>query len=332
MEFQEIRHALPMIVFALIPVVSVFVIFQFGVTGKTIQMMCVTTRSAIVGHDLTPLFNYYIAFVAHMLVSIGVVLLGARSAYRNTSVMKATVLKRFAIMAALMTMFFLLLADAMHCKLAVLTHERLFGVLSREPSLSPFFQHEADFKGHPISFPTIFSSFPIISIGAAFWATATIILCATKSLADLQRTDDDAEPNGRIAAFSDALEILRSHVLALSFVLVTSTLATIAYLRTPLGLLADADRRGFKAVSDAVGLVWGVTFSLTLLALCVYPFIRLRAHLSTLGRDAILTGSETLDQWLRENRVLLQVPANLQLVLSVLMPATVAVVTNLVST
>src|ERR1019366_3667144 len=184
MEFQEIRHALPMIVFALIPVASVFLIFQLGVTDRTTQVMRVTTRSAIVGHDLTPLLNYYIALVAHMLVAIGVVLLGARSAYRDTSVTKTTVLKRFAIMAALMTMFILLLADAMHCKLAVLSHERIFDVLSREPSLSPFFQHEADFKGYPISFPTIFSPFPIVSIGAAFWATATIILCASKSLAD----------------------------------------------------------------------------------------------------------------------------------------------------
>ncbi|HXH41496.1 MAG TPA: hypothetical protein VNN08_22905 [Thermoanaerobaculia bacterium] len=345
MSFQEIRHAFPMIGFAFIPVTLVFGIYQLGVTGKAIDLMCVTTRSPIAAHDLAPLFNYYIAWAAHMLVSIGVVLLGARSAYRDTSVVKTGVLKRFAIMAALMTMFVVILADAMHTKLAVLSHERIFGVLSREPSLSPFFPHEAHFYGYTIPVPTFFSLLPIVSIAAAFWATATIVLCASKSLAELgrrtsplrspsdrSRQADDAEVNARIAAFSGTLEVLRSHALALSLVLVTSTLATVAYLRAPVGFLAAADRRSFKAVSDAIGLVWGVTFSLTLLALCIYPFIQLRERFSAFGEEARGSRSEILGQWLKENRVLMQVPANLQLVLSVLLPATVAVVTNLVST
>jgi hypothetical protein len=331
MSFQEIRHALPMIAFAVIPVTLVFGIFQVGVTGKAIDVMCVTTRSPIIAHDLAPVFNYYIAWAAHMLVSIGVVLLGARSAYRNTSGIKVGVLKHFAIMVALMTMFVVILADAMHSRLAVLSHERIFGVLSREPSLSRFFRHEAHFNDYTILVPTFFSLLPIISIAAAFWATVTIVLCASKSLAELGQADD-GDLNMRIAAFSDTLEALRSHALALSLVLVTSTLATVAYLRAPVGLLATVDRHSFKAVSDAVGLVWGVTFSLTLLALCIYPFIRLHERFSAFGEDVRITHSEVLGQWLKENRVLLQVPANLQLVLSVLLPATVAVVTNLVST
>jgi hypothetical protein len=241
----------------------------------------------------------------------------------------------------LVTLFFLILLNALHCKLAMLSYERIFGVLSREPSLLCLFRQKALLSGY-ILLPTTFSLLPIVSIGAAFWATATIIMCASKTMVELKRAEDKAETDpkayadtrlrARIVAFSDALETLRSHALALSFVLVTSTLATVAYLRIPLGFLADADRRGFKAVSDSVGLVWGVTFSLTLLALCVYPFNRLRAHFSKVASNAHVTHSKVLDQWLIENRVLLQVPANLQLVLSVLLPATVAVVTNLVST
>jgi len=335
MEFQEIRHALPMMGCAFIPIVGALVTFQFGVMGKSLDdLMGVTARSKIAGHDLSLLFNYYTAWMAHMVVSIGVTLLAARSAYRNRTAEKVADMMLFAIMAAVVTMFFLVVLDALHCKLAVLTHERIFSVLSREPSLGPLFQQKALF--------TWFSLFPIVSVGSAFLATATIIMCASKTLVDLKRAEDkaatdtkahaDKKVNARIAAFSDALETLRSHVLALSFVLVTSTLGTVAYLRIPLGLLADADRHSFKAVSDAIGLVWGVTFSLTLLALCVYPFNRLRTHFGKFGQYAHVTHSKVLEQWLKENGALLQVPANLQLVLSVLLPATVAVVTNLVST
>lgn len=333
-EFQEIRHAFWMVLWAFAPITVVFCTFQFGVTGRTVDLMCATSRSKIAGHDLTPLFVYYIAWAAHMFVSGSVIFLGARSAYRNIPSDKAAAMRRFAILATLMTMFFLLLVDALHCKLAVLTHERIFSVLSREHSLCPFFEYEAEPHNHPISFPTIFSLFPIISVGAAFWATATIVLCASRSLGDFHEINNilDAKVTARMTAFSETLEALRSQVLALSLVLVTSTLGTVAYLRTPLGLLADADRHSFKTVSDAIGLMWGVTFSLTLLALCFYPFIRLRVHLKAFDQEAVLTHSEALRQWLKENRALMQVPANLQLVLSVLLPATVAVVTNLVST
>lgn len=329
MAFQEIRHALCMMAFALIPTISVFAVFEVFLTKNAIVLMCQTDHSAIVGQDLAPLFNYYISWVAHVLVSIGVGVGASRSAFRNTSVIKKTVLKRFRLLAFLVAMLFVIVIDDMHSNLAVLSHDRIFNVLSVVPSLSPLFQRQLNFTRYIISIPTIFALFPIIGIGAAFWATSTIVLCASKFLVEFQRVDDGAEPHDRIAAFTDALEALRSHFLALSLVLVTSTLGTIAYVRIPLGFLGVAERRSFKAISDAVGLVGGVMFSLMLLALCVYPFSVLRERFDTLSR---VTKGEVLGRWVRKNRVLLQVPANLQLVLSMLSPATVAVLASLVST
>src|SRR5262249_30683163 len=156
--------------------------------------------------------------------------------------------------------------------------------------------------------PTPFSFFPISAIFAAFWATATIIMCASKFLVELKRPKRNAPAKERMKAFADALDELRSHFLALSFVLVTSTLATIAYLRPPIGFLDESHRVAFKAISDAIGLAWGVTFSLTLLSLCVYPFVLLRGRFRALDSDADLLKDPNLDLWLRENRVALQVP------------------------
>lgn len=335
---------MPMMAAAFIPVGGALLTIEWGVTGEALDgVMGATARFKIVGHDLGPLFNYYTAWMAHMLVSVGVVFVGARSAYRDIAADRERIakLKQFAWMAVLVTMFSLILLDALHCTLAVLSHERIFVVLSREPSLSRLLRQK-ELLSEYILLPTEFSLFPIVSIGAAVWATTTIIMCTSKTLVALERVEANAETDAttdastkltvRLAAFSDVLETLRSHMLALSLVLVTSTFGTVAYLRTPLGLLADTDRDDFKAISDALGLVWGVTFSLTLLALCVRPFSQLRAHFDKVGKDAHVMHSEVLDQWLKENRALLQVPANLQVVLSVLLPATVAVVTNLVST
>jgi hypothetical protein len=265
------------------------------------------------------------------LVSVGVGLGAARGAFRNTSAPKTTVLKRFRVVVFLLLMLGVFVADALHSNLALLSHERIFNVLSGAPSLSHLFRHELSFARYTVSVPTLFSILPVVGTGAALWAMSTIILCASKFLVEFQRADEGVEPNDRVAAFTDAMEALRSHFLALSLVLVTSTLGTVAFFRIPLGLLDAAERHAFQSLSDAVSLVWGVTFSLTLVGLCVYPFIVLREQFEALQKDARITKNGDLGRWLRKNRVVLQVPANLQLVLSILSPATVAVLSHLVS-
>lgn len=319
--FREMRHALWMVGAAFVPATLVFVVFEVFVTDSAIARLSSIDRSAVDGHDLAPLFTYYISWVAHVCIALGVGSLAAHSAFRNTSEPKKSALRSFRILVPLAVLFVVLMADTMQCNLAVLSHQRLFNVLALEPSLMPMFS----------TGPTCFSFFPVSAIAAAFWATSTIIMCASKFLVELKRPRREDNPKKRIAAFCDALEELRSHFMALSLVLVTSTLATIAYLRTPLGLLCEAERPEFKATSDAIGLVWGVTFSLTLLALCIYPFILLRRCFRALSTEADLTEDPVLSPWVRENRAVLQVPANLQLVLSTLLPATVAVLANLVS-
>lgn len=326
-EFEEIQHAFWMTMLALIPATLVFCVFQFSVTSDAVALMSRIDRSAIRGRDLTPLFNYYTSWVAHVLISLSVSLAAAHNAFRDTTPTKIGVMKRFRLMSFLAALSFVFLADAAHTKLAVLTHQRLFAVLSVEASLSPLFRQDLG----PLWRPTWFSFFVVGGIAVALWATTTIILCVSKFLAEFQRPDRETTPTARIAVFSEALEALRSHFLALSLVLVTSTLGTIAYLRIPLGLLAAEERRNFKLVSDAVGLIWGVTFSLTLLFLCIYPFIVLRKSFNALEKDSRGSKGEILRRWLRKNQDLLHVPANLQIVLSMLSPAAVAVAANLIS-
>ncbi len=318
-----------MIGVAVIPAISVSFVFEVFLPASATAQLSRVNRSAITGHNLAPLFIYYISWVTHVLVSVGVGVGAARSAFLDTSAVKTSVLKRFRVLIFLVAVLVVLVADDMHLTLTVMLHERVFNVLSVEPSLSPLFRQELTFTPYTVFVPTIFSLFPIVAIASAVWATATIILCASKFLIEFQRPDDDAEPSIRIEALKDALAELRSHFMALSFILATSTLATISYLRTPLGLLDGTDHQLFKAITDAVGLVWGVALSLTLLALCVYPVRVLRDNLDALSRESHITGR---GQWFRDNQALLKVHANFPMALSILLPAIVAVLANLVST
>jgi hypothetical protein len=224
-------------------------------------------------------------------------------------------------------------ADATRRNIALLSHQRIFNVLSQSPALASMFRGEVQLFGRTIPVPTSFSILPMTAIGAALWAMATVILCCSKSLAAFQRSDQDSDASqeDRVVAFGDAMEALRAHFLALSLVLVTSTLATIAFFRTPLGILRSVERVQYQAVSNAMGLVWGATFSLTLIALCVYPFCVLRQRFEILERDAKDAQNEPLVKWIRKHRALLQVPANLKVILSMLTPATISVLSSLIS-
>ena len=95
LSFPEIRHALPMTGYAFIPTIGVFFVFEWFLTDKAIAQLCRIEPAAVSGHDFAPLFNYYIAWVAHVLISVGVGVDAAHSAFRDISVIKKTVLMRF---------------------------------------------------------------------------------------------------------------------------------------------------------------------------------------------------------------------------------------------
>jgi hypothetical protein len=330
--FQEIRHAVVIAGFSLIPSVAIFVVLQLYLTQAAVTMMCQGDHSAN-GHDFTPLFNYYTIWVAHILVSVGVGVGADRGAFRNASEAKSNVLKRFRAAVFLLLMLTVFAADATHRNIALLSHERIFNVLSRSPALASLFRNEVEFLDRTIPAPTSFSVLPMSAIAAALWAMATVILCCSRFLAAFQRSEGDSNTSqeDRVVAFGEAMEALRTHFLALSIVLVTSTLATIAFFRTPLGLLPTSERVEYQATSDAMGLVWGATFSLTLVALCVYPFCVLRSRFEILERDAQDAKNEPLVKWIRKHRALLQVPANLKVILSMLSPAAISVLSSLIS-
>jgi hypothetical protein len=329
--FPELQHAWRIMAIGATPAVVVLLVFQVAVTDATMARMGHTARSAMTRHDVAPLFNYYISWVAHLVVSVGVAY-GARRGALHASEPKAPFLIRFPLAVSLLILAAVLAADAFHMKMAVLSHERVFSVLSAEPSLASLFRDEVDTGQLTLSVPTWFSFFPIIGVGAALWATCVVIMCASKFVVTFEtQTVDSAETDPR-AKLTEAIEALQTHLLALSLVLVTSTFGTIAYLRIPLGFLADGPRSEFKSISDSVGLVWGVMFSLTLIALCVHPFILLRERFDKLREQTEQTKNKVMENWLHENRALLQVPANLQLLLSIVSPAAVAVVSNLIST
>ncbi|MDP9191909.1 MAG: hypothetical protein M3P06_09440 [Acidobacteriota bacterium] len=332
------------------PSVMVFLVFQFAVTDAAMTRMCHTASSAMTRHDLAPLVNYYISWVAHLTVSVGVAY-GARRGALHASEPKAPFLSQFPLAVCLLIVALVLAADAFHTRMAVLSHERLFNVLSAEPSLAPLFRVEAEIPNFTLSlfsiigvatalwtptltlsFPTWFSFFPIVGVATAIWTTCVVIMCASKFLVTFTAQDVDTPEVDPRAKLTESIEALRTHMLALSLVLVTSTLGTIAYLRIPLGLLADGPRSEFKSISDSVGLVWGIMFSLTLVALCLYPLIVLRERFATLRAQTEDTKNKLMEKWMDENRLLVQVPTNLQLLLSIVSPAAVAVVSNLVST
>src|SRR5207244_13279643 len=106
------------------------------VSKAAIAALCRTERSSLTVHDLTPVFIYYTSWVAHLTISVGVGVGAARGAFHDASSVKTTELKRFRVGAFLLVLMSVIVCDALHGNLAMLSHDRIFKVLSAEHSLA----------------------------------------------------------------------------------------------------------------------------------------------------------------------------------------------------
>jgi hypothetical protein len=326
--FPEFTDAVIMIVAALIPAGVVAGVFQCLVSRDAVAQICRTDRLTLAGRDLSQVFDYYISWVGHVVVTLGVGLVATRGALARVNVKKRRALWGLAVAAGVLATGTVIAGDALHTNLAMLSHERLFRVLSRAPAMRWLFRDEWTLAGHVWSRPTYFAFIPVSGVAAPLFVTATVIVCASRSLANFRWDASAGNTIQRIAQLDESLAALRSYLVGLAIVLVTSTIGTEAYLRTPLGLLNPSDQNTLKSTSDAIGLVWGGTFSLTLLTLCIYPIIVLRRRFSELEQLALHNLS--LQRWLEKNRAPLLIP-DLQVIVSVLSPATVAMLSKLAS-
>ena len=331
--FEELRIAILIFLLMLIPVMSVMALLQIFVpTAEVNRIVAIDYPMAVAPNPDMYVF-YLTSAVAHVIVAMLVIIMLRRRLRENISEPKRRAIEfgMYSFMAVIVGLF--VVCDSLHTVLSRLSHERIYTVMERSPLFSPYFRSFPGALVGSSSFPG-FYLFSILSGGLIILGLIVIVLTCFNLGRDLVVVRNDINSD-LTASKRDDLETkiraFHNYFYVLSAVLMTSTIATGFFFRLPLTTIAPGDAYdSIRDVSTAMTICWGVTFSLTMLAMCFYPFFRIQKDLRILRTQSKVTEDPELMRWLDDIQKEYVVYTNVKSLLSIFLPAVVAVLSRFI--
>ena len=331
--FEELRRAMWIFLLMLIPVLSVMTLLQIFVPTAEVNRI-VAIDHPIAGAPNPEMYVFYLtSAVAHVIVAMLVIVTLRRRFRENISEPKRRVLEiwMYSFIAVIVGLF--VVCDSLHPVLGRLSHERIYRVMESSPLFSPYFRSFPGTLFGSSSFPG-FYLFSILSAGLIILGLIVIVLTCFNLGHDLVvvRNDINAELTAsKKKDLETKIRAFHNYFYTLSAVLMTSTIATGFFFRLPLTTIAPGDAYGsIRDVSTAMTICWGVTFSLTMLAMCFYPFFRIQKDLGILRTQSKVTEDAELMRWLDDIQKEYVVYTNVKSLLSIFLPAVVAVLSRFI--
>jgi hypothetical protein len=328
-DFEEIKIGTLIFLLTLVPFAIVTILLQLFVPAAEVN------RIITIEYPSTPAPNpemyifYLISAVAQLIVTMLVIVVLRRRLRENLSEPKrqAVEIAVYSFVVLILAMF--VIGDRLDPVLARLSHERIYRVLEHSPLFSPYFR---SFPGSS-SFPGIYLFSCLSGIGIVLALIVVVLTCFNlgrdladvriaikRKLRDIERKDLET----RIQAFHRYFYIL-------SAVLMTSTIGTGLFFLLPLTTIAPGDGyNSFRELSTAMTICWGVTFSLTMLTMCFYPYFRIQKDLRSLRKEGKLVNDTELTRWLDDFQKEYVVYTNMKSLLTIFLPALVAVLSKFV--
>jgi len=331
--FEEFRLAIFIFLLMLVPVMSVMTLLQIFVPAAEVSRIIVMDYRTADAPNPEMYVFYLTSAVAHVIVAMLVIIMLRRQLRENISEPKRRALefRMYLFIAVIVGLF--VVCDSLHTVLGRLSHERIYRVMERSPLFSPYFRSFPGALVGSSSFPG-FYLFSILSAGLIILGLIVIVLTCFNLGRDLVVVRNDIK-TGLTANKRQDLETkirgFHKYFYILSAVLMTSTVATGFFFRLPLTSIAPGDVYGsFRDVSTAMTICWGVTFSLTMLAMCFYPFFRIQKDLRILRTQSKVTEDAELMRWLDDIQKEYVVYTNVKSLLSIFLPAVVAVLSRFI--
>jgi hypothetical protein len=331
--FEELRLAISIFLLMLVPVLSVMTLLQIFVPAAEVSRIIVMDYRTADAPNPEMYVFYLTSAVAHVIVAMLVIIMLSRRLRENISEPKRRALElgMYSFIAVIVSLF--VVCDSLHTVLGRLSHERIYRVMERSPLFSPYFR---SFPGALVgsnSFPG-FYLFSILSGGLIILGLIVIVLTCFNLGRDLVVVRNDIKTEltaSKRQELDTKIRGFHNYFYILSAVLMTSTVATGFFFRLPLTSIAPGDVYGtFRDVSTAMTICWGVTFSLTMLAMCFYPFFRIQKDLRILRTQSKVTEDTELMRWLDDIQKEYVVYTNVKSLLSIFLPAVVAVLSRFI--
>jgi hypothetical protein len=333
--FKQVDYASTTILMGLIPVSLAIILFEILIDVKP---YCGELSSLKIAdnYNLKMLIYYIVAGFAHLVICSVIVYHFYQTTKKeaSTEIIKAINKRRIFFLAIMFISVYFF--DCLRINIAYLSHERLYKIMSQ----SIFFKQS--FKAFPKDFIPflgvvnwfhIFSIFPFFQICFAIAVMIFGCFYVGRELYVYIDQKNDIESPQLIKQFiADLNKSLKNYFQLLSVVLVSSTIATVLFLQVPVSLIKDEKLRlRYNDLSMAMGVCWGVIFSLTLLFLCIYPYKLIYKKISSLSQNVRVMDNTELEDWIDENTSYYSLVGNVKLILSILSPATAGIITTIIS-
>ena len=331
--FEELKVGALIFFLMLVPITSVMALLQLFVPTAEVNRIVAIEYPRTSAPNPDMYVFYLISAVAHVIVAMLVIITLRRRLRENISEPKRRSLEIGAYSFVVVIVGLFIISDSLHPVLARLSHDRIYRVIESSPLFSPYFK---SFPGAFVGSSSfhVFYPFSLLSGGLIILGLIVIVLTCFNLGRDLVsvRNSINAELTASKRQELDTkIQAFHNYFYILSAVLMTSTIATGLFFRLPLTSIATGEAyNSFRDLSTAMTICWGVTFSLTMLAMCFYPYFRIQKDLRTLRIESKVANDTELTLWLDDIQKEYVVYTNVKSLLTIFLPAVVAVLSRFI--
>jgi hypothetical protein len=327
--FKEIQIASKTFSVMLIPVMTCLVILELYIPKASILGGLGNATIKIIP-DLKFYILYLTASASHIILSIIVIIILSRklSSDNGSYFKRKIVFKWLLVFISVITLLFIVI-DGFHANIALLSHERIYFYLLRSEYFSKYFRLFPN-----LNFFNGFYIFSFLSFSLIFMGLIIIVLTCFNIGKDLSIVLNEIvidSDESKKKMFQGKIEEFHNYLYILSFILVTSTIATILFFHIPLTIIKEGEiYQIFQSSSLSMGICWGVIFSLTMLTMCLYPFFVLNTKLKDFIRSSEIAGNNEMKIWFENLQNNYLVFRNVKSMISVVAPTFVSLLAQFI--
>ena len=330
--FKQLKYGVITAIFGLIPVTFVIILFELFIDispyNHQINLLNVSQN-----YDIKMLVYYIVSGLSHIIICGIIVGHFFLKSGENAPTFKLKSIQkvRFSLLIIMILLVYFL--DKFHFNLAYLSHDRLYILMEK----SDFFINILKvFPRDVLHFVDLdlfytFSLFPFVLICTAL---AVMIFGSFFIGGKLYEYIDlkELSINDIKVYILNMKLIFKRYTQLLSFVLVSSTIATILFFLVPVSLLENPiEKSNYMGVSIAMGVCWGVVFSLTLLFLCIYPYALIHKKIKTVIQQNRIKDDPELEKWIYEYTSYYSLMVDNTFIISIVSPAVSSIFSAIIS-
>jgi hypothetical protein len=331
--FEEIKIGITIFLWTLVPVTFVMILLQLYVPTAEVNRIIAIEYSRTAAPNPEMYIFYLISAVAQVIVTVLVMIILRRRLRENVSETRRKEVELWVYSLVVVILAVFMICDFFDPILARLSHERIYRVLEHSPLFSPYFRSFPDVLVGSSSFPS-FYLFSCLSTPGIILALVVIVLTCFnlgQDIVGVRNTINRRLSESEKKDLQNKIQAFHRYFYILSAALMTSTIGTGLYFRLPLTSIAPGEAYdSFRNLSTAMTICWGVTFSLTMLTMCFYPYFRIQKDLRNRRKDAKVGDDRELMRWLDDLQKEYVVYTNVKSLLTIFLPALVAVLSRFV--